>query len=93
MKISLATPKNGVIFYVMRDEIGYLILNTGAPDKPSISALKRYLKQFLFDLNILDYPPFLRLMVENLIPSLNDNEECFEGFANFFDELEADNAI
>ena len=51
----------------MRDKIGYLILNTGTPDEPSIPALRRYLKQFLSDPDILDYPAFLRWMVVNLI--------------------------
>ena len=51
----------------MKDKIGYLILNTGTPDEPSIPALRRYLKQFLSDPDILDYPAFIRWMVVNLI--------------------------
>ena len=51
----------------MKDKIGYLILNTGTPDEPSIPALRRYLKQFLSDPYILDYPAFIRWMVVNLI--------------------------
>ena len=35
---------------------GYLILNTGTPDAPTIPALRRYLKQFLSDPDMLDYP-------------------------------------
>ena len=35
---------------------GYLILNTGTPDEPSIPALRRYLKEFLSDPDMLDYP-------------------------------------
>ena len=35
---------------------GYLIINTGTPDEPSIPALKRYLKEFLSDPDMLDYP-------------------------------------
>ena len=35
---------------------GYLILNTGTPDEPTIPALRRYLKQFLSDPDMLDYP-------------------------------------
>ena len=35
---------------------GYLILNTGTPDEPTIPALRKYLKQFLSDPDMLDYP-------------------------------------
>ena len=35
---------------------GYLVLNTGTPDEPTIPALKKYLKQFLSDPDMLDYP-------------------------------------
>ncbi|MBC62814.1 MAG: ferrochelatase [Chloroflexi bacterium] len=35
---------------------GYLIINTGTPDEPTIPALKRYLKEFLSDPDMLDYP-------------------------------------
>ena len=35
---------------------GYLVLNTGTPDEPTIPALRRYLKQFLSDPDMLDYP-------------------------------------
>ena len=35
---------------------GYLILNTGTPDEPTIPALRRYLKEFLSDPDMLDYP-------------------------------------
>ncbi|GIT12554.1 MAG: hypothetical protein CM1200mP33_7400 [Chloroflexota bacterium] len=45
---------------------GYLILNTGTPDEPTIPALRRYLKEFLSDPDMLDYPsikPQDRLLV------------------------------
>jgi len=35
---------------------GYLILNTGTPDEPSIPALRKYLKEFLSDPDMLDFP-------------------------------------
>ena len=35
---------------------GYLVMNTGTPDETSIPALRRYLKQFLSDPDMLDYP-------------------------------------
>lgn len=65
--ITIAIKKNDDIFLFMKDKIGYLILNTGTPDEPSIPALRRYLKQFLSDPDILDYPAFIRWMVVNLI--------------------------
>ncbi len=39
-----------------KEKIGYLILNTGTPDEPTIPALKSYLKEFLSDPDMLDYP-------------------------------------
>ena len=39
-----------------KEKIGYLILNTGTPDAPTIPALKSYLKEFLSDPDMLDYP-------------------------------------
>jgi len=39
-----------------KNKVGYLIMNTGTPDETSIPALRRYLKQFLSDPDMLDYP-------------------------------------
>ena len=39
-----------------KSKVGYLIMNTGTPDETSIPALRRYLKQFLSDPDMLDYP-------------------------------------
>ena len=41
---------------VTENKTGYLILNTGTPDEPSIPALRRYLREFLSDPDMLDYP-------------------------------------
>ena len=38
------------------EKIGYLVLNTGTPDAPTIPALRSYLKEFLSDPDMLDYP-------------------------------------
>ena len=41
---------------VTDSKTGYLILNTGTPDEPSIPALRKYLKEFLSDPDMLDFP-------------------------------------
>ena len=40
----------------IKEKLGYLILNTGTPDAPTIPALRSYLKEFLSDPDMLDYP-------------------------------------
>ena len=94
----MATPKNDDIFLCvldifyeiqldfMRYKIGYLGLNIGALDTPDISALKRCFERISLQ-NIVRFKKFL---VENikLIPSLNVNQEWFEGFSNFIYEME-----
>ena len=50
-----------------KSKVGYLIMNTGTPDEASIPALRKYLKQFLSDPDVLDYPAFIRWMIVNLI--------------------------
>ena len=35
---------------------GVLLVNLGTPDAPSRSAVYRYLKQFLLDRRVIDYP-------------------------------------
>ncbi len=46
---------------------GVLIVNLGTPDEPSRSAVYRYLKQFLLDRRVIDYPWFLRNFVVRAI--------------------------
>lgn len=36
-----------------------VLVNLGTPDEPSVSAVRRYLKQFLSDQRVVDYPPLL----------------------------------
>jgi len=47
---------------------GILLLNLGTPDDPSVSAVRRYLKQFLLDYRVIDINPALRsLLVRGII--------------------------
>jgi len=47
---------------------GVLIVNLGTPDAPSVRAVRRYLKQFLLDWRVIDYPWLARnLLVRGII--------------------------
>ncbi len=39
--------------------IGVLIAQLGTPDAPTARALRPYLRQFLSDMRVIDYPPFI----------------------------------
>lgn len=39
--------------------VGVLIAQLGTPDAPTPSALRRYLRQFLSDMRVIDYPPLI----------------------------------
>jgi ferrochelatase len=43
--------------------IGVLLTNTGSPDAPNWSAVRRYLKEFLSDRRVIDYPRWLWLPI------------------------------
>ncbi len=47
------------------DKIGVLITNLGTPDAPTKSALKRYLREFLSDPRVVEFPRFLWWLVLN----------------------------
>ena len=52
----------------MAGKKGVLIVNLGTPDKPQRGAVYRYLKQFLLDRRVIDYPWILRnLLVRGII--------------------------
>ncbi|MDF1864363.1 MAG: ferrochelatase, partial [Saprospiraceae bacterium] len=47
---------------------GVLIVNLGTPDAPKWSAVYKYLKQFLLDPRVIDYPWIARnLLVRGII--------------------------
>ena len=49
-------------------KIGVLLVNLGTPDSPDRSAVYRYLKQFLLDPRVIDYPWLLRqILVRGII--------------------------
>lgn len=49
------------------EKTGYLLLNLGTPDDTSVPAVRRYLREFLFDPYVIDIAPPLRWMLLNLI--------------------------
>lgn len=46
---------------------GVLLVNLGTPDAPTVSAVRRYLKQFLLDPRVIDYPWLARQILIRLI--------------------------
>jgi ferrochelatase len=47
--------------------IGVLLLNLGTPDSPSVSDVRRYLREFLSDPRVIDINPVGRWMLLNLV--------------------------
>ncbi|NDJ87046.1 MAG: ferrochelatase [Chloroflexi bacterium] len=47
--------------------MGVLVAQLGTPDEPTPRALRRYLKQFLSDMRVVDYNPFLWQLLLRLI--------------------------
>ncbi|CAI8238857.1 MAG: Ferrochelatase [Marinobacterium sp. xm-d-530] len=50
-----------------KDKIGILVTNLGTPDAPTPKALKRYLKEFLWDPRVVEVPRPIWWMVLNFI--------------------------
>ena len=48
-----------------QDKIGILLTNLGTPDEPTPKALKRYLKQFLSDPRVVEFPRLLWWFILN----------------------------
>jgi len=48
-------------------KIGVLLIQLGTPDNPSVSSVRKYLKQFLNDPRVIDIPFLLRKILVNLI--------------------------
>jgi ferrochelatase len=49
------------------DKVGILITNLGTPDAPKKSALKRYLREFLWDPRVVEVPRLLWWMILNFV--------------------------
>jgi len=46
---------------------GVLLINLGTPDSPSVSDVRKYLREFLMDRRVIDIPFFNRFLLINLI--------------------------
>ncbi len=44
---------------------GVLLVNLGTPDEPKVSAVRRYLREFLMDKRVVDIPAILRFILVN----------------------------
>ncbi|WP_435355963.1 ferrochelatase [Emticicia sp. SJ17W-69] len=51
----------------MVGKTGVLIVNLGTPDSPSVPDVRKYLREFLMDGRVIDYPTIPRWMLVNLI--------------------------
>jgi ferrochelatase len=49
------------------DTMGVLVVNLGTPDSPTAGAVRRYLKQFLWDPRVIEYPRALWWVILNWI--------------------------
>ena len=49
------------------DALGVLIVNLGTPDAPTTAAVRRYLREFLWDSRVVEYPRLLWWLILNLI--------------------------
>ena len=48
-------------------KLGILLINLGTPDAPTKKAVKRYLREFLFDPKVIQLPAIPRWILVNLI--------------------------
>ncbi len=48
-------------------KIGVLLVNLGTPDSPAVKDVRKYLREFLMDGRVIDYPLIPRWMLVNLI--------------------------
>ena len=46
---------------------GILLVNLGTPDSTSVSDVRKYLREFLFDKRVIDIPTIPRWLLVNLI--------------------------
>jgi len=44
-------------------KIGVLLINLGTPDQPTVSSVRRYLREFLLDPRVIDLPVFWRYLL------------------------------
>lgn len=53
--------------HAQADRVGVLVTNLGTPDAPTKGALKRYLKEFLWDPRVVEVPRLLWWLILNLV--------------------------
>ncbi|WMJ72851.1 ferrochelatase [Cytophagaceae bacterium ABcell3] len=51
----------------MKKKTGIFLINLGTPDSPSVSDVRKYLREFLMDRRVIDIPPVNRYMLINFI--------------------------
>lgn len=49
------------------DALGVLVVNLGTPDAPTTAAVRRYLREFLWDPRVVEYPRALWWLILNLV--------------------------
>lgn len=49
------------------DALGVLVVNLGTPDAPTTAAVRRFLRQFLWDPRVVEYPRLLWWLILNLV--------------------------
>ncbi len=49
------------------ESLGVLVVNLGTPDAPTTSAVRRYLREFLWDPRVVEYPRVLWWLILNLV--------------------------
>tara|TARA_Y100000590_G_scaffold218981_1_gene248089 strand:- start:4345 stop:5376 length:1032 start_codon:yes stop_codon:yes gene_type:complete len=48
-------------------KLGCLLMNIGTPDEPTIPSIRKFLKEFLSDPDVIDYNPIIRWLTVNFI--------------------------
>ena len=54
---------------MLNNKIGCILLNIGTPDHPTVPSIRKYLKEFLSDPDVIDSSKIIRWMIVNLIVS------------------------
>ena len=49
----------------MKPGAGVLLVNLGTPDSPSVKDVRKYLREFLNDPNVIDIPAAARFLLVN----------------------------
>ena len=65
--------------------IAVLLINLGTPDEPTAPAVRRYLRQFLSDLRVIEIPRFLWAIILNLFVLPNRPKRVAEAYASIWD--------